>query len=703
MNLGTSVAERVDTEPGTFRMTPTSSSAPRPRRRTARRWIAAAFGISAFASALVVFAPTSTASAAGPAEDDWLGIVNIYRTQSGLAPIANNSAWSNGARNHSCWMLLNGIAHDEAPGTPGYTADGDQAGNSGNVAVSSSSTATARRHIDLWMSGPFHAIGLLRPSLQQAAFGMCASPPNPSTTQWKSAATLDVIRGNNWGAAKPTSPVVFPGNGATTSLTRFVAESPDPRSFCGWGSQSVGLPLIAMMPSNVTTATATLVGPGGAVPTCVLHKSNTSGTASAILGGDNAVVVVPAAPLLTGRYTVAVTSNGGTANWSFNVDPSAPLGVTEPTPSTSRTLAPGAPFQPVTPFRFADSRLNKGVGVLPAGREIRVKVAGTTGIPADATAVSASFTITEPGGAGFLTAYNCLGGVPTVSTLNYEQLQTVSNQAIVPLDRGDVCLFSLATAHIVIDINGYVASTGSQTFNPVQPKRLLDTRKTTKLQANVRRVVQMTGGTSPVPGEARAVAINLTAVQPRSSGWIRAFPCDQPEPTTSSVSARHQRVIASSVIVPLAADGTICLTSMMATDVVIDVTGWFGPAAGLDFVPIVPIRLADTRSFGTTLNPWTRGQMVPAGTVVEIQVAGVRGVPAGVTGATINLVALGSSNPGWLRAVPCGSASEVSNVNFSSPAPIANGANVRLSAAGKICVVGMSTTHFLVDITGVWK
>ncbi len=290
-----------------------------------------------------------------------------------------------------------------------------------------------------------------------------------------------------------------------------------------------------------------------------------------------------------------------------------------------------------------------------------------------------------------------------MSTLNYEQLQTVSNQAIVPLDRGDVCLFSLATAHIVIDINGYVAATGSQTFNPVQPKRLLDTRKTDQApgqrpsgRADDGRNEPRTRRSACRGNQSDSGATSIQRLDPR-------VPCDQPEPTTSSVSARHQRVIASSVIVPLAADGTICLTSMMATDVVIDVTGWFGPAAGLDFVPIVPIRLADTRSFGTTLNPWTRGQMVPAGTVVEIQVAGVRGVPAGVTGATINLVALGASNPGWLRAVPCGSASEVSNVNFSSPAPIANGANVRLSAAGKICVVGMSTTHFLVDITGVWK
>ncbi len=678
-----------------------------PHRQTTRHgrhgWWASAIAIAAVVGSLAVAAPAGPAAAAGPANTDWLGVVNVYRSQSGLPPITENPAWSSGAQNHSCWMLLNGIAHDENPGSAGYTADGDQAGNSGNVAVSSSAAATPRGHIDLWMSGPFHAIGILRPSLAQAAYGMCSSPPNPSATQWKSAATLDVVRGNNWGAAKPSVPVVFPGNGVTTSLTRFVAESPDPRSFCGWGAQSVGLPLIALMPSDVTSASAALTGPNGPVATCVLHRANTTGTASSILGGDNAVVVVPASPLVTGTYDVAVSSNGGSANWSFNVDPSAPLGVNEPKPRTSKVLAPGAAFQPITPFRFADSRLNQTVGILPAGQEVRVKVAGTPGISADATAISASFTITEPNGPGFLTAYNCLGGLPSVSTLNYEQYRTVSNQAVVPLDRGDVCLYSMSTAHIVIDVNGYVGPRGTQTFNPLQPQRLLDTRDTGFLPANTRMVVPMTGGVSQVPVGATAVAINLTAVEPETDGWIRAFPCDAPEPTTSSVSARYTRAIASSVIVPLARDGSICLTSMMSTHAVIDVTGWFGPNSGLSFVPIDPIRLADTRSFDTILNPWTQGQMVPAGRAIEIQVAGNRGVPSGATGATINLVALGAYSPGWIRAVPCGSASDVSSVNFSSPSPIANGTNVRLSPTGTICVVGMSTTHVLVDITGIWE
>ncbi|HSP27733.1 MAG TPA: CAP domain-containing protein, partial [Ilumatobacteraceae bacterium] len=441
---------------------------------SARRRLTVALGTALLCTTLVVGGTTSPASASGPAADDWLGIVNVYRAQSGLAPVVNNSAWSSGALNHSCWMLLNGIAHDEVPGTPGYTVEGDQAGNSGNVASSSNAAATPLSHINLWMSGPFHAIGLLRPGLQQAAFGMCASPPNPTNTQWKSAATLDVVRGTNWGVPKPATPIVFPGNGATTNLTRFIAETPDPRSFCGWGAQTVGLPLIALMPSNVTAANATLVGPSGPVPTCVLHKSNPNGVASSILGGDNAVVVVPASPLTTGRYTVSVGSNGGNANWSFNVDPSAPLSLVPAAPpaapgplSNTSALTTEMPFQPVTPFRFADSRSNLALGRLPAKQQVRVRIAGVSGLPPDITAVSANFTAVGAPQDGYLTASNCAEVDPSFSTLNYEANDGVPNQAIIPLSGGHLCLFSSEATDIVIDVNGYVSPSAKQVFVPV--------------------------------------------------------------------------------------------------------------------------------------------------------------------------------------------------------------------------------------------
>lgn len=676
------------------------TAGPSRRRRTL------AFAVSTLAAIGTIVGTGTSVSpiveAAGPSNSDWLGIVNTYRAQSGLAPVTENIWWSAGARNHSCWMMLNGIAHDEAPGTPGYTVEGDQAGNASNVAVSSNASSPARNHIDLWMSGPFHAIGILRSSLTQTGFGLCSSPPNPSTTSWKSAGTLDVVRGNNWGAPKPASPVVFPGNGVTTSLTRFVAESPDPRSFCGWGAQSVGLPLIALMPAAVSNATASLVGPDGPISTCVLHKGNTSGVASSILGGDNAVVVIPSAPLRTGSYSVSVGSNGGNAAWSFNVDPYAPLIVPGPPPETSKTLAPSARFQPVTPFRFADSRINQTITRLTAGQPLRIKVAGTQGIPSDATALSASFKVVAPDGPGYLTAYNC-GTLPNVSTLNYGPGETVSNEAITPLDRGDLCLYVMQNTDVVIDVNGYVASTGAYTFVPVPPKRLLDTRVSGRLPANTRLAVAMTNGKSPVPPTATAVAVNVTGVLPDTDGWIKAFPCDVPEPAASTVNTRAGRPIANGTIVPLAADGTLCLIAMTGTDVILDVTGWFGPATGLEFTPVAPIRLADTRSYDSVMNPLTRGQMLPAGQVLEVKVAGARGLPSNITAATLNLTGVGSIQQGWIRVVPCGSASDVSTLNHSTPSPVANGINVKVGPTGTVCVIGMQTGHVIVDVTGVWQ
>jgi len=669
-------------------------------------------GLAAVCSTLVLSGATPTATAAGPAADDWLGIVNVYRSQSGLAPVANNPAWSSGATNHSCWMLLNGIAHDESPGSPGYTVDGDLAGNSGNVAVSSSSSATTRSHIDLWMTGPFHAIGLLRPSLSQAAYGLCASPPNPTRTRWKSAATLDVVRGNNWGAAKLATPVVFPGNGATTSLTRFIAETPDPRTFCAWGSQTVGLPLIAMMPSNVTTASATLIGPNGPVPTCVLHKANTSGTASSILGGDNAVVVVPAAPLAAGSYTVSVTSNGGDANWAFNVDPSSTLGVSTPPPAapampleSTTDLAVQMPFQPMTPFRFADSRSNIALSRLPANQQVRVKIAGRSGLPADITAISANFTGVGAPAAGYLTASNCAEVNPSFSTLNYEADDGVPNQAIIPLAGGDLCLFSSQTTDIVIDINGYVSPSASQVFMPVTPQRLFDSRPSAQpLRPGQVLRVAVEGGASPAPAGAVAVAVNLTGVLPDETGWIRAFPCDAPEPSSSSMNPRVGRARANSAIIPTAADGTICLTSNVTSHVIVDITGWFGDGGGQQFVPIRPIRLADTRQAHPTLNGEAGPVMLAPGRELRVQVAGTRGISAEVRAATLNLVAVGATAPGFIVAVPCGQPSDVSNVNFTSDSgAVANGANVQLDATGAVCVTTSATTHVLVDITGVWK
>ncbi len=671
-----------------------------PRRSRRRGWLAATVATVSVATGIVGVADIG--AAAGVANDDWLAIVNTYRAMSGLDPVTGNSTWSAEAAAHSCYMLQNGIAHDETPGRPGYTAGGDLAGNSGNVAVSSAVDATPRNHIDLWMTGPFHAIGVLRHNLTSSGFGLCAQSNTP--TPWHSGGTLDVIRGIDNNRPRPSTPILFPGDGATVPLHSFIVESPNPMSLCGW-TGSAGLPLIAMMPNDVTSATATITGPSGPIPTCTLHKGNTSadGTARAILDGDNAVVVMPRQVLADGEYTVSVDSNGGDVTWSFIVDRDAPLQATPPeppkTPDTKPT-AGTAEFEPVEPFRLVDSRQGRGTVKLKAKKTTRIEVADS-----DVVAVSANFVAVLPESNGYLTVYNCTDERPTVATLNFRAGRTVANQALVPLAKGDMCVYAHAATDLVVDVNGYYrADAGGSGFVPITPVRMLDSRQTTQLRAGKEFVLPVAGVAGGAPADARGVALNVTAILAKQGGHVKVYPCGAAAAgEISSLNYVAGEVRPNSAVVQVDDRGRICMRSLRNVDVTVDMTGYFSADVGHAYQPLDPIRVFDSRSPFPTLNESTSGARLQAGRELRIPIAGERGIPAGAKAASINIAATQPVAATYITAYPCGKRPATATLNVSpAQSTTANGAMVKLSSSGDLCVFALRDVHVIVDINGVW-
>ncbi|HEY3486032.1 MAG TPA: CAP domain-containing protein, partial [Ilumatobacteraceae bacterium] len=634
--------------------------------------------------------------------NDWLGIVNTYRAMSGLGAVSENGTWSSQAYSHGCYMLYNGISHDEIPGKLGYTAGGDLAGNNGNVAVSSSTTATARNHVDLWMTGPFHAIGVLRHNLVTTGFGMCVSD---ATSPWKSGATLDVLRGLDSSRPRPSTPIVFPGRDATVPLSRFVTEAPNPMALCGWSGEA-GLPLIAMMPSAVTSASATLTGPNGAIPTCSLHGGNTGSdaTAQSILRSENAVIVMPRTALTPGRYTATVSTNAGSTSWSFNVDPSAPLSATPapfvPAPIPDATPATAASkFDPITPERWADSRMQFRSLRLRAREPRQIVMAGP-----DVTAVSANFTIDRPAGPGYLTVYNCSESVPNASTLNFVN-RAVPNQAVIPLKAGTLCLYSETDTDIIIDVNGYFRPSGGNGFVAMDPSRVYDSRVpgSARLWPGEVRAIKVEDVPGGVPSSATAVAVNLTVASGETPGYLSAFPCGG-NTSVSNVNFVTHEARPNSAIVRTAADGTICVASDTLVHVLVDVSGYFVAGNGLAYTPLTPTRLLDTRAGWGQLNPATGGAQVGGGQIVKFKVAGERGVPADAKAVSINLTAVQPAGSGYMTVFPCTGLPGVSNMNTAPfTFATANGAIVRLSPAGELCVYTVATSHIVVDVTGVFS
>jgi hypothetical protein len=120
---------------------------------------------------------------------------------------------------------------------------------------------------------------------------------------------------------------------------------------------------------------------------------------------------------------------------------------------------PDMGFHTVQPCRLLDTR-TAGQGPALAATETRtLAVVGVCGIPPGARALSVNLTATQPGSAGNLRLFPAGGPPPLVSTLNYGNAQTRSNNAIVavsPDGRLAVrAVQSTGGVHVILDVNGY--------------------------------------------------------------------------------------------------------------------------------------------------------------------------------------------------------------------------------------------------------
>jgi hypothetical protein len=668
-----------------------------------------AWSLAAGAAAGVVAATPSPAAAQAVVVDDedWLGVLNAYRHMSGLASVTSNASWSQGAYEHSCYVVRNDhLTHYQDPSLPGATAAGAHAGRNGNVAVSSSPDVASRHHVELWMTGPFHAIGMLRPELTQVGFGKCTDPTRSG--RWSSAGTLNILDGLN--GPRGPRPVVFPGNGARTRLSRFIAETPNPVQLCGW-TGTAGLPLIAMLPAQVTSAKATLRGPGGNEQVCVLHAANTSdATARGVMRSENAVVIVPRNELAPGSWDVALTSDGGNVNWAFVVDPDAPLPLpgAVPPPPKAHTPAPdikvgavAGGFDAVEPRRVVDTRSGLGASRLRAGKPVTLTLPGA---PSDTVAVSLNATAVGATGPGFVTLYDCADKVPTVSTLNYTADTASANGAVIPVNtQRQVCAYAHTDVDLVLDVNGWVTSSSTVGFSEVTPTRILDTRSRGGRLAPNRTLRVPVAGTAGVPVSASAVVANVTVVGADRAGFVTVWPCGTQRPEVSSLNVTAGQTRANNVTVKLGG-GEICVEGMVGADLVVDVNGYHA-AGGAKITPVSPTRLADTRDANPVLQAGLGGRAARARETVRVPAAGTRNIPAGTRSVVVNVTAVAPDGDGFVTVWPCNAqVPTVSTLNYRAGGlAVPNGAIVNLSASGELCLFSHAAAHLVVDITAIIK
>ncbi|HUF99551.1 MAG TPA: SGNH/GDSL hydrolase family protein [Ilumatobacter sp.] len=354
-----------------------------------------------------------------------------------------------------------------------------------------------------------------------------------------------------------------------------------------------------------------------------------------------------------------------------------------PLPTSS---APAGEFVPMASTRALDTRLTMPSGVA-GGTSVSVDL--TELVPDGTTAVTAYVSATNATGDGFLTAFDCAGQRPDTSNVNYLAYQTRGAVAMVPISAGgSLCVFSSATADVLVDVQGAFVPASAQTtdglrFNPLAtPQRLLDTRES--VRSHVLTIV--------TPSGADAVALNITAIAGDEYGFLVAYPCGTEPPTSASVNHLPGDVIAGTAFVPVSDAGTVCVYSLALIDVVVDVTGTFTTGDGLGFVPVAPTRTLDTR-FG--IGGWSpiHGQ----GQVVDARVA-----PPGARAVSGTLTIAFPLRPVFLRAWGCGASPDTSNVNSVGVGAIANSVTTGVDANGRLCVFSLAATGSVFDTSGWW-
>lgn len=247
----------------------------------------------------------------------------------------------------------------------------------------------------------------------------------------------------------------------------------------------------------------------------------------------------------------------------------------------------GDVYAPLGPTRLLDSRVGVGLaGTFKSGLARTLKVAGTKGVPSNATAVTVNLTVVNQTAAGYLSLTTTPTDAPTTSTLNFPRADIRANGAIVPLDgKGQLSITYMsgpgATTDVVMDVTGaFTPATGTK-FTPVAPARLLDTRSAVGLSgaftAGVARKLQVSGH-GGVPTGAKSVTLNITVVGQTAGGYLSLTAKPTDAPVTSIVNFPPKDIRANGATVPLAADGSLGITFMAApgatTQVVIDVTGY---------------------------------------------------------------------------------------------------------------------------------
>jgi hypothetical protein len=393
------------------------------------------------------------------------------------------------------------------------------------------------------------------------------------------------------------------------------------------------------------------------------------------------------------------------------------------TPHQATPVVEGS-YVSVTPFRIVDTRTGATDPATYAGKTlaaatsltVQVTGVGTVPVPAGSSAAVLNVTVTNPTDAGFLTVFPAGITMPPVSNLNFSSGETVANLVTVPLSAtGGVSIYNSAgSTNVLVDVEGYYTSTPSTTgaglYNALPPYRALGALSFgAPVAANTSVPVTVTGTATGVPATATAVVANVTAEGATLPSFLTVYPAGATMPVASNLNFLAQvknQAIANRVKIGIGTNGQIEVYNHSGTvNVDVDVDGYYTGAGGVGsyYVPITPIRVADTRTASLV---GTETPIAASTSESFLLATATSGIPTTAAAVEANFTVVPGAANGYLTVYPGTSTTTVpvaSDVNWiASQSPVPNFTIADTVGTGSVEVYNShgATINLVVDAFG---
>jgi hypothetical protein len=241
---------------------------------------------------------------------------------------------------------------------------------------------------------------------------------------------------------------------------------------------------------------------------------------------------------------------------------------------------PGQYYVPLaTPARVLDTRPVPGDPSTPgdpllAGTPRVLSTRDFSNVPPGATALALTASVVQPQGNGFLRLYPPYPGTQSTSVLNFRTGDLLTNGSIVGVSAllGNFTAWSTHQTHLILDVWGAFAPSGSRKYFRVPPCRVLYTEISGTFNFRL-------GGACGVPLDAVAVSANYTVVDAEAPGNLKILPAGQSAAVANLLFQPTWR-IGSGGLLTLGNQGwvTATLTTFPANakaKLAVDVTGFF--------------------------------------------------------------------------------------------------------------------------------